>query len=52
MSYRCDLMGIKPSRSKQLMVESDGSVFAKGLLGRDNKTFILHVAQYLSPADQ
>ena len=33
-------MGIKPSRSKQLMVESDESVFAKELLGRDYKTFI------------
>ena len=33
------LMGIKPSRSKQLMVESDGSAFAKGLLERNNRTF-------------
>ena len=34
------LMGIKPSRSSQLMVESDPSAFAKGLLGRNNETFI------------
>ena len=28
------LMGIKPSNSNQLMVESDEFAFAKGLLGR------------------
>ena len=33
-------MGIKHVHSKQLMVESDGSAFAKGLLRRNNKTFI------------
>ena len=33
-------MQIKPSRSNQLMVDSVGSAFAKGLLGRNNKTFV------------
>ena len=33
-------MRIKPSRSNQLMVENDGSAFAKELLGRNNKIFI------------
>ena len=32
-------MEIKPSRSKQLMVESVESAFAKELLGK-NKTFV------------
>ena len=37
----CELfMGIKLLRSDKLIVESDGSAFAKGLLGRNNKTFI------------
>ena len=34
------LMGLKPSCSNQLMVESDGSAFTKGQLARNNKTFI------------
>ena len=46
------LMGLKPSRSNQSMIESDESAFAKEMLGRSNKTFILRVAQYFSPADQ
>ena len=40
ISDRMLLMGIKASRSNQLMVESNASAFAKGLLGRNNKTFI------------
>ena len=43
MSDGVVLMGIKPSRSNQLMVEIDGSGFAKRLL--------LRIAQYLSSAD-
>ena len=34
------LMEIRPSPSKQLMVESDRSAFAKGFLRRNSKTFI------------
>ena len=33
-------MGIKPSRSNQLIIESDESAFAEGLLGKNTKTFI------------
>ena len=33
-------MGIKPTHSNQLIVESDEFAFAKGLLERNNKTFI------------
>ena len=40
MSDRRAFDGNQTSRSNQVIVESDGSAFAKGLLGRNNKTFI------------
>ena len=39
------LMGIRPSRSDKLMVESERSAFAKGLLGRNNN----HLLVFLTP---
>ena len=40
MSDRRAFDGNQTSHSNQVIVESDGSAFAKGLLGRNNKTFI------------
>ena len=39
-SVFCQILGRHVTGYYQLMVESDGSAFAKGLLGRNNKTFI------------
>ena len=53
MNDRCAFHRNQTFTPNQLMVESDGSVFAKRLLGRNNKhLYYLRVAQYLSPADQ